>query len=326
MTFQDPAYLLLLLPVAVVTLLLLRRSGPRPLPFSATALLPRRGGATWRAVVARLLPLFFGAALALLTLALARPCTVLQGTWRSADARAIELVVDISGSMEARDLGVPAETGTASKTRLEVAKAILADFVRARPDDLIGLVAFGGTAATRCPLTADHAALLHLLAAVAIPRTSAGGAPPPREALLTALGDALATACARLERSEPATRIAVLVTDGVSNTGEVAPDEAAEIARHLGIRVYTIGVGAGSEYDAALLQRVADRSGGRAFAAADAGAFAQAVDAIDRLETTRVRTRVFSNRSERYNRFLLPGLGILLLTFTASTTLIRRTI
>jgi Ca-activated chloride channel family protein len=331
--FAHPAYFLLLVPLAVAAWLLYRRRPRQGLVFSALARVPA-AGLSWRAAAATALPSLVIAGLALTIAALARPQTVLSTYHRSADVIAIEMVVDVSGSMEALDLSIQTAAGTRWRTRLDVVKETFGEFIRRRSGDLIGLVTFGGYASTRAPLTSDHDALLHILKGVEIPKaaTGADGQIANQEELLTAIGDGLATACARIERAEPKSRIVVLLSDGESNTGVVKPEEAIKIATKLGIKVYTIGVGTtgrapfrgrdvfGQEsigyahvtLDEALLRRIAEATGGRYFNVRDPKGLELAMGDIDKLEKTKVERTEYNQYNELYLRWLVPGLGLIL--------------
>jgi len=230
--FATPLAFLLLAPWALAAWGLFRRGAPAAILFAATHRLPERT-AGWRAVLVHVAPVLFLAGTLLLIIAAARPQTYFSRTQHHINAIAIEMVVDVSGSMQALDLSERTAIGTNFKSRLDVVKESFAEFIAQRPDDLIGLVTFGGYASTRCPLTADHEALLHVLRGVEIPGTAADaqGRPADQEETLTAIGDALATAVARLANAEPKTRIIVLLTDGDSNTGIIAPEQALDAAK-----------------------------------------------------------------------------------------------
>jgi Ca-activated chloride channel family protein len=329
----SPYYLLLLIPAAAGAFFVLRRRTRSGLLFSATGRLPS-ATRSWRIATARLCPFLFLAGLAAITLALSRPQTVLSRSHRTSDVIAIEMVADVSGSMEALDMSRKTATGWEYRTRLDAVKDAFREFVEQRPRDLIGLVTFGGYATTRCPLTLDHRALLHILEGVEVPdpeRDSSGEITDPEE-LMTAIGDALATACARLKEAQAESRIAVLLSDGESNTGAVEPMEAVKVAEKLGIKVYTIGVGStglaafmvdtplGSRrirrrvvLDEELLRAIADRTGGKYFNVKDKEGLQQALGEIDKLEKTEIEREVYYRYRELYRWFLVPGLALLLL-------------
>lgn len=346
MSFANPWLLLLFLPLGFAAWRLLRRGRKRGIRFSAVARLPAPA-AGWRARVAALTPFVLLAGLALLVLAAARPRTSLARERKSVDAIAIAMTVDVSGSMDALDLTPKGERFSRQTTRLAVVKKLFAAFVEKRPDDLIGLVTFGGYAATRSPLTADHAALLNVLKGVEIPSVAldAQGRPISRDEQMTAIGDGLATALARLKDAKPKTKIAILLSDGVSNTGAVEPDEAAAAAAKMGVKVYAIGVGtrarrtpiigrdffgrevvqyADMTFDEKQLRSIAKRTGGTYFAVNDRDSLEKALDEIDQLETTRLDADVFNRWREHFVPFLLAGALLVLFAVSLSMSATRR--
>ncbi len=341
-----PYALLLLLPWGVALWRLWRRAPRRGLTFAPLHRLPPRT-AGWRSWAARLLPLLFLLGALLLIIAAARPQTYFARERRVVDALAIAMVVDISGSMEALDLSPGDPASPHAKTRLDVVKEMFASFIEQRRDDLIALIAFGGYATTRSPLTADHAALLQILKAVNIPKSDFDehGRAISQEELMTAIGDGLATALARLQDAEPKTRIVVLLSDGESNTGITTPEQAAEAAAKLGIRVYTIGVGATSgrapfrtrdrfgrevvaygnmDLNEEQLKGIARTTSGRYFNVRDTAGFRKALDAINELETTRIERSTYSHYHERYLPFLAAGALLTTLALLGNLVTIRR--
>ena len=233
--FSDPLFLLAGLLVPFVFVQVNRRSAS--VAFSSLSLV----GGGRRSLRERLVWLP-AALLALATLALAialaGPRTGNSVSRVEREGIAITVVVDRSGSMEARDF----VRGDASTSRLDVVKRIFTDFVKGggnfgagRPDDLIGIVAFARYADGLCPLTLDHGSVLAILDDIKTPdeQTEDG----------TAVGDGLALAVERLRRQETVSKVVILLTDGVNNAGDIEPGEAAELAARFGIRVYTIGAG-----------------------------------------------------------------------------------
>lgn len=320
-----PWALLLLLPLAGTAWAVYRRRRGPALLFSALHRIPQ-GGITWRV---RLLPVASGlllVGLALLIVALARPRQAFSRTWLHTDSIAIMMVADVSGSMNALDFS----TGETLRSRMDVVKDTLEAFVGRRPNDLVGLITFGGYAATRVPLTLDHDALRHALRAVEIAReiVDADGRVINAEEMLTAIGDALAVGTARLRQTDIKSRVMVLLSDGESNTGVVPPLEAAAAARAFGIRVYTIGIGStgrapfrgrdrfGREaigyaevtLDEALLRRIAEITGGVYFNVRDPKGLERAMEEVDRLEKTRVTSATYHRYREYFPWFLHAGL------------------
>lgn len=253
-------------------------------------------------------------ALVLGLVALARPQLGLTRTTIPSSGVDIVLTLDTSTSMEARDL-LP--------NRLVAAREVSKAFVAARPADRIGLVVYGGTALTQCPLTADHAALQSLLETVEIGSTGVDG---------TAIGNALATSINRVKDSDARSKVIILLTDGRNNLGEIEPIAAAELASQLGVKVYTIGVGTAGgvdpfglpwpgmgevDLDEDTLTQIAETTGGRYFRADDNASLARIYSEIDRLEKTELPAQTRVEYRELYSWFLFPalllgGLGMLL--------------
>jgi len=320
-TFADPLFLLALLALPLVVSRHHRRDRHGALTASR---LPARNGATWRLH----LPFYLRAtAFAALVIALARPQLGYSWEQSTTDGIDIQIALDLSGSMAARDFQ--------PNNRLAVAKRVVRDFIARRPGDRIGLTTFAGTALTRSPLTSDHAMLDELVAAL----------DPSLEADGTAIGVALADACARLRSSAAKSKVVILVTDGVNNAGEIDPVSAAAIAEGLGIKVYTVGVGRNGtapvpmrvrdpvtgdesvqtvsmqvEVDEELLRRIAARTGGRFYRATDADALARVFADIDRLERTPMHVKRYVRYKEAFAPFAWTALGLLVLPLLLAPT------
>lgn len=325
MHLGSPYYLFLFLPWAAAIGFVYRRRVRQALLFAPFHRIPAQR-ATWRILLRPLAPILFFAGLALVIVALARPQTVFSRTLRRSDAIGIQMVVDCSGSMQALDFSTPDK----QRTRLDVVKDTFAAFVEKRPADLIGLITFGGFASSRVPLTLDHAALLHSLKGVETARNifSADGTLLNQEEMLTAIGDALATGCARFENSTLKSRILVLLSDGESNTGIIKPEDAAKAAKALGIKVYTIGVGSNTRapfavrdmfgrqviqygnvvLDEELLRKIATATDGQYFNVKDAQGLKKVLNTIDKLERTAIDIEQYNKYDEHFLRFLIPGL------------------
>ena len=317
--FRDPALGLLLL-LAPLLYLLARRAGG-VVTFSSVQLLPIRSRGL-RVRLAFLPDALLALAFAALVIAAMGPRIGEQFSRIQREGIAIMMVVDRSTSMQALDLDP-------ERTRLDVVKDVFERFVlgggdlRGRPDDAIGLVGFAGYADTAAPLTLDHENLAAAARDLDFARVRGEDG--------TAIGDALGLAVERLRESPARSRIAVLLTDGVSNAGVETPEAAAELARSQDIRVYTIAAGSEGlapirvqdpftgrtvlrqmpvEVDEATLSDVAERTGGRHFRAIDADALADVYAEIDALE----RTRIVEDRTRQFDEhFAVPlGLGLLL--------------
>lgn len=255
-----------------------------------------------------------GVCFAALVVALAGPRLGSTTLEEEAEGIAIALAVDVSTSMLAEDV-VP-------RNRLGAARQTVARFVRGRRHDRIALVAFAGEAMTRVPLTRDYSVVVEAVDALRAGSLADG----------TAIGEGLAAAAARLRGAEEASKVIVLLSDGVNNRGEVDPREAARAAAALGMRVYTVAMGADSvaripvaitsvgpryalartEVDEALLAEVAALSGGRYYRARDADALERIYAEIDRLERTPVTVRRETRHRALHLPLLLAGAALLL--------------
>jgi Ca-activated chloride channel family protein len=250
--------------------------------------------------------------------ALARPQ---HGSLReSVTTRGVDIVVvlDVSGSMAAQDFQ--------PRNRLEVARSVVAEFVRRRTNDRVGLVVFAGRSLTKSPPTTDTAVLLHQLDDVKLEMLPDG----------TAIGSGLATALTRLRRSEAESRVIVLVTDGANNAGEIDPATATDMARAFEVRVYTIGVGRGGQVpmpmrvrdpftgqvtertvttevqiDEGLLQKVAERTGGEFFRATDSDSLRSIFDRIDALEKSEIELTAYRRYRDLFPPVLTLGAFLL---------------
>lgn len=344
--FAHPSALLLLIPLAVAAWFVYRRRLRQGVVFAPVHRLPaaRR---SWRTAVLAAAPALYVLGLAAAIVALARPQTMLASVRRHTESIGIVMTVDVSGSMRALDMSdVSAGRIVKERTRLDAVKEMFAKFVGKRPDDLIGLVAFGGYASTRAPLTLDHDVLLHVLKAVEIPSETLDGKGNlvGGEEFLTAIGDGLVTACARLEHAPLASRIVVLLSDGESNTGIVEPMEALKVAAKMKVRIYTIGVGSNSDapfkvkdmfgrdriqmarvsIDESLLRKLAEETGGRYFNVRDAGGLESAMESINELEKTKVEKDVYRQFDEHAGGFLAPALALVGLAVLLNMGLARR--
>lgn len=305
--FEEPLWLLSGLLAPLVLLLAWRRErSPQGVayPGVGTAAGLRR---SWRQRL-RLLPLLLSCAGLLLgSVALARPQEGMAREDVSREGVDIVVALDVSGSMAAEDFQ--------PRNRLEVAKNVVADFTTRREHDRIGLVVFAGRALTKSPPTTDNAVLLKQLEDVRLEMLPDG----------TAIGSGLATSLQRLRRSQASSRIVVLVTDGSNNAGEIDPRTAADLAKAMQVRVYTVCVGRGGPVpmpvqvqdpftgqvtrrtvnvevaiDEALLQEIAETTGGEFFRAADPEALARIFERIDALEKTLIRQQTYRRWRELY--------------------------
>lgn len=335
--FATPLAFLLFLPWAYAVYRMLRHSRSQALPFPALSMIPTT--TTWRQRISALPPLLLALGSAALIIAAARPQSMLSKSRKSTEAIAIEMTVDISGSMLALDFTKPGAPPSERKTRLDVVKDTFAEFVKHRPDDLIGLVAFGGYATTRCPLTLDHTALLHVLSAVKVPGQD--GEPADQMESMTAIGDGLAMACARLaSATNVESRIVILLSDGESNAGIITPEQATTLAKQQGVKVYTIGVGTSGYVDAVVgrdmfgrevigkvqmqmdeaeLKRIAKETEGLYFNVMSKDALERALEEIDKLQKTSIEETVYSRYKEHFLLFLIPAMIAIVLALILTT-------
>ena len=324
--FQDPAWLWLALagPLLLAAAWLREREAlAQAVRFPGASRL-RRVRASWR-VRLRQLPLVL-AALAVVagSVALARPQ---HGVLReNVTTQGVDIVValDVSGSMAAQDFQ--------PRNRLEVAKGVVAEFVKRRTSDRVGLVIFSGRSLTKSPPTTDTAVLLRQLDDVHLDMLPDG----------TAIGSGLATALTRLRRSQAKSRVIVLVTDGANNAGEIDPATAADMAKAMEVRVYTILVGRGGrvpipvkvqdpysgqvsqqtvmtevEIDEGLLKRVAERTSGEFFRATDSESLRAIFDRIDHLEKSEIKSTSYRRYRELFPGVLLTAAALLALAALA---------
>ena len=349
--FQDPIWLLLIVVVFALDVLAHRRRRRYAVLYSSLEGLHGLP-VTLAQRVKKLLPPLRLAGLSLLVAALARPQQGREEYRIRTEGIAMQLVVDRSGSMEALDF--TDELGV-RQDRLTVVKEVIRDFVAGdsdlpgRPDDLLGLVVFGGYAEGRCPLTLDHGALLSVLETVEIPQEilDARGRVLNKELLreerATAIGDALALAVERLRDSPAKSTVAILLSDGESNAGVITPMEAANAAKAFGVKVYTIGVGStgrapvrvkdvfGRDHldfqlvrlDEATLKAIAEETGGRYFNAKDTSALRDVYATIDTLEKTETEGLLYTEYRELFASALVAGILLVLLELLLAATRFR---
>jgi Ca-activated chloride channel family protein len=268
-------------------------------------------------------------ALTMVVIVLARPQT--QNSWKNKTIEGIDimLAMDVSTSMLAEDL---------KPNRIEAAKQVAAEFVAGRPNDNIGLSIFAGEAFTQCPMTIDHASLLNLLHNV---RTDIAARGLIEDG--TAIGMGLANAVSRLKDSKAKSKVVILLTDGSNNRGDISPMTAAEIAKSLGIRVYTIGVGTNNvapypmpvaggvqyvnipvEIDNKTLSEIAAATEGDFYRATNTKELRKIYQEIDQLEKSKLNVKQFSKRYEVYQPFAIIAILALLLEILLRITIFRR--
>ncbi len=334
MTFTQPIYfsLLLLLIPYVLWYVLWRNRGRRKMEVSfvfSDTFAYKKAPVSWRVRLIHLPMILRCLAFILIVVAMARPQTYSAWDERSVEGIDIMLAMDVSTSMLAEDL---------RPNRIEAAKDVAAEFIADRTNDNIGLTIFAGEAFTQCPMTTDHASLLNLLKNV---RTDIAA-----DGLIsdgTAIGMGLANAISRLKDSKTKSRVVILLTDGSNNMGDISPMTAAQIAKSLGVRVYTIGVGTNKvaryplpvaggiqyvnipvEIDTKTLKGIAATSDGNYYRATNNKELRQIYKDIDKLEKSRLQVKKFSKRYEAFQPFVLGALLMLLLEILLKYTILRR--
>jgi Ca-activated chloride channel family protein len=314
--FAQPSYfwLLMLIPILIWRYAWRVRHGQGSLKFASTLALEGIRG-SWTAYARHL---FFGfgiAALILAITAMARPQRVIQEEETLTEGVDIVIALDASGSMAAEDFE--------PRNRFYVAKLVIGKFIEGLRHDRAGFVVFAAKALTRCPLTIDYGILLGALDNTQLGILEDG----------TAIGNALATCLNRLRESPAKSKVIILVTDGVNNRGEIQPVDAAEMARTLGVKIYTIGVGTTGtarfpvddpvygrvyanlkvEIDEASLKQIAEITNGLYYRATDRPELEKIFDDIGRLEKTKIEVKTYTRYQELFNNFLFPALGLVLL-------------
>ena len=263
-------------------------------------------------------------AVALLIVALARPQSSEKNSTTNVEGIDIVMTMDVSGSMLAEDF---------KPNRLEAAKKVGAKFVDGRPNNRIGLVVFASESYTQCPMTTDHKVLNQLMSEIKTGIIEDG----------TAIGDGLSIAISRLKDSDAISKVIILLTDGVNNTGSIDPISAAEIAKMFGLRLYTIGVGTHGtapypvqdffgnkryqqvevNIDEDMLRQIANMTGAQYFRATDNSSLDKIYSEIDKMEKSRIEVYEFERKTEEFFPFAAIALGSLALVFLTRTFVLR---
>ncbi len=278
-----------------------------------------------KSILLKIIPWLRYLILASLIFALARPRLVLKEEEVRAEGIDIMMVMDLSSSMLARDF---------RPDRLTVSKEMAKKFIDKREYDRIGLVVFAGESFTQSPLTTDHRIVKEFIDGMESGVMEDG----------TAIGMGLASAVNRLKESETESKIVILLTDGENNQGYIKPLTAAEIAKQLDVKVYTIGVGSSGSamapsrrrsdgryifglsrvaIDEELLTEISNLTGGKYYRATDEAGLERIYDEINTLEKTEIEVTQFNSYSEEFRKFMLVGLVLLLLEFILKNTLLR---
>lgn len=330
MEFANKEYLfLLLLVIPYLLWYLMYRKKSEPTMRVADTFAYRFAPKSWKVRLMPLQMLLRVVAFVMLVIVLARP--QMQNSWKNKTVEGIDimLAIDVSTSMLAEDL---------KPNRLEAAKQVAAEFISGRPDDNIGLIIFAGEAFTQCPMTTDHSSLLNLLQNV---RTDIAARGLIQDG--TAIGMGLASAVSRLKDSKAKSKVVILLTDGSNNMGDLSPMTSAEIAKSLGIRVYTIGVGTNKvapypmpvaggvqyvnvpvEIDTRTLSDIAATTNADFYRATNTGELHEIYKEIDKLEKSKLSVTQFSKRYDAYQPFAAAAALALLLELLLRITVFRR--
>ena len=289
-----------------------------------------KGFKTGKNWLAKLRPLLFVLrllAISAIIVAMTRPRTVDESTKiKTSQGIDIVMAIDVSASMLARDL---------KPNRLEALKTVAARFINARPNDRIGLVEYAGESYTKTPLTSDKAIVLSSLKSIVYNTVIEGG---------TAIGSGLATSVNRLKESRAKSKVIILLTDGVNNTGYIDPKIASELAVEFGIKVYTIGLGSNGlasspigmrpdgrfqygnvqvNIDEVLLKEISKITGGQYFRATSATKLSEIYDEINKLEKTDIEEFKYTNYDEMFRPWVLFALVMLVLDLLLRYTIFK---
>jgi len=327
-TFLNPEFfwLFLVLPIAIAWYWFTNKKQRATLKISSTKSF--KGSAT---LIAKLQPLLFVLrmlALSAIIVALARPRSV-DVSSKSRTTKGIDIVmaIDVSGSMLAKDL---------KPNRLEALKRVAAEFVEDRINDRIGLVVYAGESYTRTPVTSDKTVILQSLKTVEYDDSIIADG--------TGIGVGLATAINRIKDSKAKSRIIILLTDGVNNSGTIDPRMAADIAKEYGIKVYTIGIGTNGmapfpyakapngkflyqnmkvEIDEKLMKEIAKTTDGKYFRATSNAKLKEIYTEINKLEKTEVEEKKYFNYDEKYQPFVWLALVLLFVEVLLKNTIFK---
>lgn len=325
MQFAHPYLLLLfvlLIPLIVWYILRQRRAHPT-LALSSTSAFAQMP-TSWRQYLRHVLFALRVGAIGCLIIVLARP--QLKDQWDTANTEGTDIVIalDISGSMLARDF---------DPNRLEAAKDVASKFIQSRNSDNIGLVIFAGESLTGVPMTGDCAQLINYISTINVGMLEDG----------TAIGDGIATSLNRIKDGKAKSRSIILITDGSNNCGTVTPLTAADVAKEMGVKIYTIGVGTNGKadfpaydqfgrlvytpqevvIDEATLQNIADATGGKYFRATDNDVLADIFTEIDALEKTQMNIRSFSHTEDNYMLWAWLAFGLFALEIVLRKVFLR---
>lgn len=323
--FANPDFLygLLILPLLIIWYVF-REKKSHPAMNVSTFAGFAKAGMTMKPILRHLLFVFRLISIGLIIVALARPQSSASSRDSTTEGIDIIIALDISGSMLAEDF---------KPNRLEAAKETAIKFIEKRTNDRIGIVVFASTGFTQCPLTIDHDILKNLMKDIKTDMIPDG----------TAIGNGLGTAVQRLKDSKAKSKVAILLTDGVNNTGNISPLTAAEIAKTLNVKVYTIGVGTRGvapfpfktpfgikyqnvevEIDEKVLKEIALMTGGSYYRATNKKALENIYDEIDKMEKTIIEVTEFTRYTEEFLPFAIAAVAFFVLELLLKFLFFRR--
>ena len=327
--FANPEFfwLLLLLPLMLLWYWFWNKKSQANVTFSTTIAFKKTK--SWSDALYHLLFVLRMIAIALIVVALARPQTHSENAkTKITDGIDIVMAIDVSASMLSQDL---------KPNRFEALKKVASQFVKDRPNDRIGLVIYAGESYTKTPVTTDKSIILNALSEITYGQIEDG----------TAICMGLATAVNRLKESKAKSRVIILLTDGVNNTGFIDPQTAAELAAEYGIKVYTVGIGTNGmalspyalnadgsiiyrmqqvDIDEPLMKKIAQVTKGRYFRATNNQKLQQIYDEINQMETTKIEEFKYTEVDEKFRWWVLVAGVLLLLEFVLKHTLLRNDI
>ena len=327
--FANPEFfwLLLLLPLMLLWYWFWNKKSQANVTFSTTIAFKKTK--SWSDALYHLLFVLRMIAIALIVVALARPQTHSENAkTKITDGIDIVMAIDVSASMLSQDL---------KPNRFEALKKVASQFVKDRPNDRIGLVIYAGESYTKTPVTTDKSIILNALSEITYGQIEDG----------TAIGMGLATAVNRLKESKAKSRVIILLTDGVNNTGFIDPQTAAELAAEYGIKVYTVGIGTNGmalspyalnadgsiiyrmqqvDIDEPLMKKIAQVTKGRYFRATNNQKLQQIYNEINQMETTKIEEFKYTEVDEKFRWWVLVAGVLLLLEFVLKHTLLRNDI
>lgn len=257
---------------------------------------------------------------------LARPQS--KHSWSDTDVEGIDimLAVDVSTSMLTQDF---------KPNRVEALKEIAQRFIDRRPNDNIGLTMFAGEAYTQCPLTTDHVVLMNLYNSADCNMAARGVIDDG-----TAIGDGIMNAILRLKESQAKSKVIILLTDGVNNSGNISPLTASEIAKKYGIRIYTIGIGKNGmapyplptggtvmlpvEIDEQTMTKISNETGGQYFRAQKNAELDAIYQDIDKMERTKFNVKQMSRRGELFQPFAMAALLVFIVEVLLRIVVLKR--